>query len=101
MQVGGASAVPPTPTPQQAAKQDVDNYIMSLMNGPRAGKSRLDRLRQIEKRTKERAKAAKKRDRMRQQMRLLKEQLEEEELTIRRLDDEVRELGNMPPDRDY
>ena len=38
MQVGGASAVPPTPTPQQAAKQDVDNYIMSLMNGPRAGK---------------------------------------------------------------
>ena len=76
-------------------------YIMSLMTGPRAGKSRLDRLHQIEKRIKERAKAAKKRDRLRQQLRHLKEQLEDEQFTIRRLDAAVQELGAAPSDRDY
>jgi len=55
--VGGATAI--QHTLQQQATKSANAFAESLLAEPRESKTRLDRLHQIEKRTKERARVAK------------------------------------------
>jgi len=90
MQVNGQRTSPPV-TAQQADPEKNDNACFQCKD-----KSRLDRLRQIEKLRKERAKAVKRRYKIMQQIKHQEQRLEGESANIQQLDSKLAELAACP-----